>query len=72
MAAQGVRGRAVRGPSPWRDELARVRLTRDMIATCVAPSPRQAAWLARTDAALRLLERHWRDLTAHSPIRWGG
>jgi hypothetical protein len=71
MADAGVRGRAKRGPAPWHDELARVRLTRDMIATCVAPSPRQAAWLARTDAALALLERHWRALTAHSPIRWG-
>ena len=49
-----------------------MQATCDLIAACVAPSPRQAAWLFRTEAALLLMRLHYRRLKAHGPMRWGG
>jgi hypothetical protein len=58
-------------PDPWATEIARAERQRDAIAECVAPSPRQAAWLFRTEAAVFLMRLHYRRLKAHGPLRWG-
>lgn len=45
--------------APWRQEIERAELTLRLIRRCVAPSPRKAAWVARTEAALALLKRRY-------------
>lgn len=43
----------------WRQEIERAELTLRLIRRCVAPSPRKAAWVARTVAAIALLKRRY-------------
>ena len=59
-------------PDPWAKEIARAQAMCDLIAACVAPSPRREAWLFRTEAAVFLMRLHYRRLKAHGPMRWGG
>jgi hypothetical protein len=43
----------------WLAEIAAAERTLELIRACVAPSPRRAAWVWRTEVAIRLLKRHY-------------
>lgn len=47
----------------WADELQRSAATLVAIRACVAPSPRQAAWVASTERALQLMAEHCSGVT---------
>ena len=53
-----------RGKHLWSMELARAEATEAAIRACVPPSPHRDAWLARTEAGVRLLRRYVRGLNA--------
>ena len=47
----------------WGEELRRAAVTLAAIRQCVAPSPRQEAWAARTERAIRLMGEHMSGVT---------
>ena len=52
------------GRAGWAADIARAEATAWLWRQCVAPSPRQAARLAETEAAVARMRAHWRRMKA--------